>query len=182
MNAGVIPSDIVKIKDHQYQRFIDTTPSANAPTWKILGIGVADSLSTDYNPQVDTEKWIIEENARNDHTSNQKQSSVTQKCYKNDPEFEFINTGRDQLNYMTHILEIDAWNGTSGSYPAKLSDCLITVTSYSGSEIEYDIYFNRRPKRRNGFNCKWSSNIYTNSIIKPTEVRDKIISDLFFKI
>lgn len=146
MNAGVIPSDIVKIKDHQYQRFIDTTPSANAPTWKILGIGVADSLATSYNPQVDTEKWIIEENARTDHTSNQKQSSVTQKCYKNDPEFEFINTGRDQLNYTTRILEIDTWGGTSGSYPAKLSDCLIAVTSYSGSEIEYDIYFNGDPQ------------------------------------
>lgn len=146
MNAGVIPDNIKKIQDHQYQRFIDVTPNGESRSWKIVGIGVADSLSTDYNPQVDTEKWIIEETARNDHTSNQKQSSVTQKCYKNDPEFEFINMGRDQLNYITHILEIDTWNGTEGSYPAKLSDCLITVTSYSGSEIEYDIYFNGDPK------------------------------------
>ncbi len=145
MNAGIIPDNIEKIKDHQYQRFIDVTPSGESRSWKILGIGVADSLSTDYNPQVDTEKWIIEENARNDHTSNQKQSSVTQKCYKNDPEFEFINMGRDQLNYTTKILEIDTWNGTGGSYAAKQSDCLITVTSYSGSEIEYDIYFNGDP-------------------------------------
>ena len=53
--------------------------------------------------------------------------------------------GRDQLNYMTHILEIDTWDGTGGNYPAKLSDALITVTSYSGSEIEYDIYFNGDP-------------------------------------
>lgn len=144
MNAGVIPNNIQKIKDSQYQRFINTTPSSIA-TWKILGIGVADSLKTDYNPQVDTEKWIIEDTARNDHTSNQKQSSVTQKCYKNDPEFEFINAGRDKLNYTTQILEIDTWNGTNGSYPAKKSDVLITVTSYSGSEIEYDIYFNGDP-------------------------------------
>ena len=146
MNAGVIPDNIQKIKDHQYQRFVDVTPNADTPSWKILGIGVADSLSTDYNPQVDTEKWIIEENARNDHTSNQKQSSVTQKCYKNDPEFEFVNMGRDQLNYKTHILEIDTWGGTEGNYPAKLSDALIAVTSYSGSEIEYDLYFNGDPK------------------------------------
>ena len=54
--------------------------------------------------------------------------------------------GRDQLNYTTHILEIDTWNGTEGSYSAKLSDALITVTSYSGSQIEYDIYFNGDPK------------------------------------
>ena len=52
MSAGVIPVDIKKIQDHQYQRFVDTTPSGQNPTWKILGIGVSDSLSTDYNPQV----------------------------------------------------------------------------------------------------------------------------------
>ena len=145
-NAGVIPVDIERIKDMQYQRFIDTTPTASSPTWKILGIGVADTLSTDYNPQVDTEKWIIEDTARNDHTSNQKQSSVTQKCYKGDPEFEFINAGRDKINYTTHILEVDTWNGNGTSYPAKKSDVLVTVTSYSGSEIKYDIYFNGDPQ------------------------------------
>lgn len=148
-NAGIIPSNIEKIKDMQYQRFIDTTPSSTA-TWKIIGIGIADSLSTDYNPQVDTEKWIIEDTARNDHTSNQKQSSVTQKCYKNDPAFEFINAGRDQINYTSHVLEVDTWNGTESqgvtSYPAKMSSALITVTSYAGSEIGYDLYFNGDPQ------------------------------------
>lgn len=141
---ALIPSDIEKIKTSQYLRFIDTTPSAQSPTWKVVGIGIED-MSTDFNPQVDTIKWIIEDNARNDHTSNQKQSSVTQKCYKNDPEFEFVNAGRDKLNYNTHILEIDTWSGTSGSYAAKMSDGLITVTSYSGEEIEYDLYFNGNP-------------------------------------
>lgn len=145
MSAGVIPENLERIKESQYQRFVDTTPSATA-TWKILGIGVSDSLETSYNPQVETEKWIIEDTARNDHTSNQKQASVSQKCYKNDPEFEYINSCRDKLNCMTHILEIDTWNGTSGNYPAKKSDALIAVTSYSGSVIEYDIYFNGDPK------------------------------------
>lgn len=159
MNAGVIPDNIEKIKDHQYQRFLDITPTS-AYTWKIIGIGI-NEMSTNYNPQVDTEKWIIEENARNDHTSNQKQSSVTQRCYKNDPEFEFVNTGRDKLNYVTHILEVDTWSGTSGSYPAKVSDALITVTSYSGSEVEYDIYFNGDPIERNCCNSRRSTNIYT---------------------
>lgn len=144
MNAGVIPNNIEKVKDNQYQRFLDTTP-ASTYTWKVIGIGI-EEMSTDYNPQVDTEKWIIEENARNDHTSNQKQASATQKCYKGDPVFEFINEGRDKLNYTTHILEVDTWNGTTGNYPAKLSDALITVTSYSGAEIEYIFYFNGDPQ------------------------------------
>ena len=141
---ALIPSDIEKIKTSQYLRFIDTTPTAQSPTWKVVGIGVTE-LSTEYNAQVDTEQWIIEDSARNDHTGNQKSSSVTQKCYKNDPEFEFVNAGRDKLNYTTHILEIDMWDKTGSNYAAKMSDGLITLTSYSGGEIEYDLMFNGDP-------------------------------------
>ena len=137
----MIPNDIEKLKTSQYLRYINVTPSATDPTWKVLGIGITE-LATSYNPQVETEQWIIEDTARNDHTGNQKQSSVTQKAYKNDPTFEFINAGRDKLNYVTQVLEIDTWDGEGGSYPSKLSDCLVAVTSYSGDEIEYDLYFN----------------------------------------
>ena len=124
-------------------KFLDTTPSSTA-TWKVIGIGITEA-NMEFNPQVETEQWIIEDSARSDHTGNQKQIAITQKCYKGDPEFEFINSGRDKLNYTSHILEIDTWNGTLGSYPAKKSDCLITVTSYSGAEIEYTVYVNGDP-------------------------------------
>jgi len=141
---ALIPSNIEKIKRSQYQKFLDITPSSTA-SWKVIGIGVNEA-SVEFNPNVETEQWIIEDSARNDHTGNQKQLSVTQRCYKNDPEFEFINTGRDKLNYVSHVLEIDTWNGSNGSYPAKKSDCLITIESYSGEEIEYTIYFNGDPE------------------------------------
>ena len=148
MSLAVIPNTIEKIKRSQFLTFLDTTPSGNSRTWAIVGVGV-DEYSVSFNPQVDTEKWIVEDNARNDHTSNQKQGSVTQKCYKNDPAFEFVAEGRDQLNYKTHILDIDTWNGTgSGSsttFPAKMSDGLVTITSYSGEEIEYDLYYDGDP-------------------------------------
>ena len=144
MGLAVIPDNIEKIKRSQFLTFIDTTPSATNPTWAIMGVGV-DEYSTSYNPQVDTEKWIIEDNARNDHTSNQKQGSVTQKCYKNDPEFAFVAAGRDQLNYKTKILDVDTWSGSIGSYAGKLSDAIIAITSYSGEEIEYDIYYDGDP-------------------------------------
>ena len=140
----MIPENIEKLKTSQYLRFINTTPSATNPTWKVLGIGITE-LATSYNPQVETEQWIIEDTARNDHTGNQKQSSVSQKCYKNDPTFEFINAGRDKLNYTTQVLEIDTWNGTEGNYASKLSNALVSITSYSGAEIEYDLYFNGDP-------------------------------------
>ena len=140
---ALIPSDIEKIKRSQYQKFLNITPSSTA-TYKVIGIGITEA-SVSFGPQVNTEQWIIEDTARNDHTGNQKQLSVTQKCYKNDPEFEFINAGRDKLNYTSDIIEVDTWNGTNGSYPSKKSDCLITINSYSGEEIEYTIYFNGDP-------------------------------------
>ena len=148
MSLAVIPDSIEKIKRSQFLTYLDTTPSGNSRTWAIIGVGV-DEYSQAFNPQVDTEKWIIEDNARNDHTSNQKQGSVTQKCYKNDPAFEFVADGRDQLNYKTHILDIDTWNGTgsgsSATFPAKMSDGLVAITSYSGEEIEYDLYYDGDP-------------------------------------
>ena len=140
--ADIVPSGITKVKRSQFLTYLDTTPSATNPTWAILGVGITD-YGISFNPQVDQEKWIIEDNARTDHTSNQKQSSITQKIYKNDPCFEFVNAGRDKLNYKTHILDIDRWNGTGSSYPAKLSDGIITITSYMGenAQIEADVYY-----------------------------------------
>lgn len=138
----MIPDTIQKVKRSQFITFLDTTPASSTPTWKVLGIGITD-YGIDYNPQVDTEKWIIEDNARNDHTSNEKQSSVTQKIYKNDPCFEFVQAGRDELNYTSHVLDIDRWNGTGSTYPAKMSNVVITINTWMGEEatIEYDMYY-----------------------------------------
>lgn len=142
---ALIPSTIEKLKTSQYLRFIDTTPTANAPTWAVVGIGVEEA-STSYSPDVERVKWIIEDSARTDHTSNDKQASIEQKAYKNDPCFEYVNEGRDKLNYKTHILEIDTWNVSSGSnYVAKYSDGIIAVTDYDGDSITYDLYFDGDP-------------------------------------
>ena len=140
--ADYVPSGIEKVKRSQFLTYLNTTPSAINPKWDVLGVGITE-YGISFNPQVDTEKWIIEDNARNDHTSNQKQSTVTQKCYKGDPVFEFINAGRDQLNYKSQVLDIDRWNGTGTTYPAKMNNVIITVTSYMGenAEIEYDMYY-----------------------------------------
>jgi len=139
--ADYVPGGIEKIKRSQFLTYLNTGTSA-LPTWSILGVGITE-YGISYNPQVDTEKWIIEDNARNDHSSNQKQGSVTQKCYKGDAVFEFVNAGRDQLNYRSQVLDIDRWNGTGSSYPAKMNDVIITITNYMGenAEIEYDIYY-----------------------------------------
>ena len=144
MGKAVVPSGIEKIKRSQFIKWINTTPEGNTATWAVIGVGVNEA-NIEYNPQVDTEKWIIEDTARSDHSSNQKQLSVTQRCYKGDPEFEYVNSCRDKLNSTTEILEVDTWGGSAGSYPAKKSDCLLAINSYSGEEIEYTIHFNGDP-------------------------------------
>lgn len=140
--ADLVPTGIEKVNRSQFVTYLDTTPSAQTMNFEVLGVGITD-YSIDYNPQVDTEKWIIEDNARNDHTSNQKQSSVEQKIYKNDPLFEFANAGRDKLNYKTHILDIDRWNGTGSSYPARLSDGILVITSEMGENavLSYELHY-----------------------------------------
>lgn len=139
---ALVPENIKKIERSQFLTYLDTTPSATNPTWKVLGIGITE-YGIAFNPQVDTEKWIIEDNARNIHSSNQKQGSVTQKCYKGDDVFEFVYKGIDKLNYKSHVLDIDMWNGTEKTYPAKMNDVIITINNYMGedAEIEYDIYY-----------------------------------------
>lgn len=139
---SLIPDNIKKIERSQFLTYLDTTPNDTSNTWKILGIGITD-YGISFNPQVDTEKWIIEDNARTDHTSNQKQGSVSQKCYQGDPLFEFVSAGRDQLNYKTNILDIDRWNGNAGQYPAKLSEGKIVITQFMNENavIEYDLYY-----------------------------------------
>lgn len=147
MGLGKIPDNIQKIdRDDALITFLDTTPATSNPTWALLGVGIT-AYEIEYNPQVDTEKWIVEKNARTDHTSNQKQGDVTQKMYKNDPCYEFAKAGRDVLNYKTHILDIDGAYGTSGTYPAKMSDGLLTITSYGGenAEIGYTLYYEGDP-------------------------------------
>ena len=147
MGIGKIPDNIQKIdRDDALVTFLDTTPTTSTPTWALLGVGIT-AYGIDYNPQVDTEKWIVEKNARTDHTSNQKQGDITQKMYKNDPCYEFAKDGRDKLNYKTHILDVDGAYKSGSSYPAKMSDGLLVITSYGGenAEIGYSLYYDGDP-------------------------------------
>ena len=144
---ALVPTGIKKIDRSQWLAYLDTTPDEENATYAVLGVGITE-FAVAYNPQVDTEKWIIENTARNDHTSNQKQGSVSQKMYKGDPCFEFAHKACDKLNYKTKILEVDRWNGSDGSYPAKLSDGILVVTQKGGDNavLEYDLYFNGEPQ------------------------------------
>ena len=129
-----------KITEDQFVRFIDTTPSAVNPTWVLIGAVEEGGAGIDYNPNIDRLKLIVNKNATSNHTSNDKQMSVTYLAYKGDPCFTFVNAGRDKLNYKTRLLEVDLWDETTGEYGAKMSDATIGITSYHGDTIEFDVY------------------------------------------
>lgn len=147
---ALIPDNIKKVDRDDFLTFLDVTPDAATQSWKVLGVGITD-YGISYNPSIDNEKWIIEKNARSIHSANEKSGSVSQTIYKNDPCFEFVANGRDKLNYKTHILDIDVWNGVESSgtttYPAKMSDGLIAITQWMNEEavIEYDLHYDGDP-------------------------------------
>lgn len=133
-------SDYTRITEDQFVRFIDTTPTATNPTWALVAAVEEGGAGIDYNPNIDRLKLIVNQNATSNHTSNDKQMSVTYLAYKGDPCFAFVNDGRDKLNYKTRLLEVDLWDETSGSYSAKMSEATIGITSYHGDTIEFDVY------------------------------------------
>jgi len=138
-------SNMEKILESQFVRFLDSTPTEATPTWVWVAAVEEGNAQIEYNPNIDRIKYIVDKSARSNHTSNDKQMSVPLQAYKGDDCFEFVNAGRDKLNYRTHLLEIDLWDETSGSYTAKMSDATIGITSYNGEVIEFNVYADGDP-------------------------------------
>lgn len=139
-----------KVTREQIASYLDTTP-ATTPTWAIIGVGVT-SYGQAYNPQITTEKWIINKNATSNLDSYQIQGDVSQKVYKDDPCFEYINELRRSAGIgsevATHILDIDIYDEVStGVYHATQYDCIVAITNYMAEDavIEYSIYYNGDP-------------------------------------
>ncbi len=144
---------IEKITREQVATYLDTTPDAEE-TWALVGIGIT-SMGQEFNPQKTTEKWIINKNATTTTDSYQISAPVSQKCYKGDPVFEFVNNIRRIAGVgskcVTHILDIDLWDsegdGSSRKYKATKYEANIAITKYNDENavIEYDIDYNGDP-------------------------------------
>lgn len=146
-NIDYTPDNIEEIISKQFVRFIDTTPTAQNPTWVVVGVGVEDgNADISYNNNIDRVKWLIDKNARTKVNGSDKQMGVTQSSYKNDPCFEFVNGARDTTGLKTHVLEVDTWNEVStGNYASKMSEATILVDTYSGNQINWNLYFDGDP-------------------------------------
>lgn len=145
-----------KVTRDQIATYLNTTPGQTKETWNIVGVGVTD-YGQSLNPQVETEKWIINKNATSSLESYQIQGDVSQKCYFGDPVYDFVNNLRRKAGVgsacETQVLDIDLYDSTgeeaSISYKATKYNCMIAVTSYATGEspvIEYSIYYNGDPE------------------------------------
>ena len=142
-----------KITREQFVSYLNTTPAGESETWSLLGIGIT-SYGIAYNPQVTTEKWIIHKGATSSLDSYQRQGDVSQKCYKGDPVFEYVNGIRRKngigAEVQTTVLDIDRYDSTvEGTFKATKSDVIIAITNYMAEDavIEYTIYYNGDPKQ-----------------------------------
>lgn len=139
-------STLTKITEDQFVRFLDTTPTGNTRTWALVAAVEEGNASIEYNPNIERVKYIVNKNATTNHTSNDKQMSVPYIAYKDDACFEFVEAGRDQLNYKTKLLEVDIWNEvTTGNYKAKMSNATISISNYHGDTIEFNVYVDGDP-------------------------------------
>lgn len=137
-----------KVTREQIASYLNVAPGQLSPKWALLGVGVTD-YSISYNPQVSTEKWIINKNATSSLDSYQISGDITQTCYFGDEAFDFINELRRNeavgSDAEAQILDIDLYDEESGKYKATLHNCTIAVSSYGGSDsaqIEYSINYN----------------------------------------
>lgn len=144
--------EIQKITREQVASFLDTTPTASEETWGLIGIGIT-SYGIAYNPQVTTEKWIIHKAATSSLDSYQRQGDVSQKCYKGDPIFEYVNELRRTCGIgaevQSSVLDVDMWDKTGNAYKATKSDVIVVITNYMAEDavIEYTIYYNGDPEQ-----------------------------------
>lgn len=145
-----------KVTREQIASYLNTAPGTGTPTWSIIGVGITD-YGQSFNPQVETEKWIIHKNATSTLESFQIQGDVSQKCYFGDPVYDYVNNLRRTAGVgnavNTQVLDVDMYDaegtGTNAKYKATLYECAVVVTSYATGEspvIEYSIYYNGDPK------------------------------------
>ena len=142
--------DYEKITREQFASFLDTTPDALSETWGLIGIGIT-SYGISYNPQVTTEKWIIHKAATSSLDSYQRQGEISQKCYKGDPIFEYVNELRRTCGIgskvQSSVLDVDMYDKVGSAYKATKSDGIVVITNYMAEDavIEYTIYYNGDP-------------------------------------
>jgi len=139
----------VKVKRSEFATFLNTTPNTTA-TYSRFGKGVT-SQSVAYNPTVNSEQYIDEDNATSSVDAYAPTMNTPQTAYKGNPVFEYVDGLRraraigDEAT--TDILMVYLYDKQEdGSYPAEKQKVSISITDFGGDagnplSITYDLGF-----------------------------------------
>ena len=108
------------------------------------GIGV-EALSMAYNPQVDTFKTILRDDAESVFKNYDIQSSVSNKrIYRDDDIYDALDEARRTANCIeTKYLELDMGKTNGGAYVSTEYDVLLVIDEFLGEDatISYNLYY-----------------------------------------
>ena len=108
------------------------------------GVGV-EALSMSYNPQVDTFKTILRDDAESVFKNYDIQSSVSNKrIYRDDDVYDALDVARRTANCIeTKYLELDMGKATGSAYEATEYDVLLAIDEFLGEDatISYNLYY-----------------------------------------
>lgn len=148
----------IKVKRSEFATFLNTAPSASSPVWSRFGKGVT-GQSVSYNPTVNSEQYIDEDNATSSVDAYAPVINTPQTAYKNDAVFEFVDNLRRTRaigdDAVTDVLMVYIYaKGEDGSYPAEKQSASISITDFGGEagnplNITYDIGFVGDPVQGN---------------------------------
>lgn len=125
------------MKRSAFVTFMNTTPSAEAADYAMIGDGVTE-LTVNYNPQSKTEQFINQDSADTSITGYQPSVPVTMQAKKGDKVFEFVNGLRKARaigeEAETDIVNVDAFEAKAedGGYPAEKQRVSVQIDSFAG--------------------------------------------------
>lgn len=125
---------------------IGTTESQ---TWERMGKGISE-MAMSYNPEEESVKYIHEDSSTNELTGYNVTSDVTQKCYKGEAIFEYIDEKRKARaiggDAETQMLDIYMYDELGeGVYSAEMSQVTVVISEFSGESISYAVKRNGDP-------------------------------------
>ena len=137
---------VKKVPRHEIGHFMNVTPTAQAPSYKRINLGVS-GLTIDYNPETSDSHYIAEKTGTSDITSYKPSASVDMECYFGDEVYEAI---MDYLGERHHMIPAE---GHEEALFLSMQNRRISVRA-----VENLVKKKQGPKTpkqtRNGFNCR----------------------------
>ena len=140
---------MAKIKRSAFRSFLNVGTLAS-PSWGLIGEGVT-AGSIGYNPKVEEETYIHEDNTTVTVESYAPKFPIESTAIKDDAVFEFVDTLRKDRGILsaaeTEVINVWTYkNPISGYYPAEKQFCSVQLDEFGGeggssNKINYTVNF-----------------------------------------